>query len=230
MTLSIQVEFSLSGRESLSTGLKILVFRLVLLGFPRGGEYGTLFHMRGEKILKDLEQELKEVVEVVRGDLATIKTGRAKPSLVESVKVKAYESTMEVRELASITAPDSSLLVIDPYDSNVIKEIERGLRKADLGLNPQVDGEQIKVPIPKLTEERRKELSSLVAEKVESGRVMIRQVRGDVKDEIEDLKGGPGVSEDDIFRWLERMQGAVDEYSEKIEKLGKQKKDEMMTM
>lgn len=184
----------------------------------------------GDQLIQNLKRKLGEAVEIVVVDLATVRTGRAKPSLIENVKVEAYGSMMGMREVASINTPDPSLLIVSPWDKGLIEAVEKAIRDADLGLSPVVDGEQIKIPIPVLTEERRKELVKLVSQKIESGRVLIRQIRGESKEDIEKFKDEPGVSEDDIHRWLEEMQRAVDEYTEKIEELGKEKEKDLMTI
>lgn len=180
--------------------------------------------------LKTLEERLQRVEEVVRKDLSTVRTGRAKPSLVEEVKVEAYGTVMSLKELATITTPDPSLVLISPWDKSLVSAISGGIQKAELNLSPVVDGETVKIAIPALTEERRKELVKQVAQKLESGRVMLRQVRGEVKEEIESEEGEPGVSEDDIKSWLKRMQELVDKWGERLEQLGKEKEQELMTL
>lgn len=184
----------------------------------------------GEDLISKLEADLKGAIDIVSQDLAVIRTGRAKPSLVENLKIEAYGSRVEMREVASISVPDSSLIVISPWDKSLVEAIQKSIRDSDLNLNPMVDGSQIKVPIPMLTEERRMEFVKQVAQKVESGKVLVRQIRGDTKDEIEKLEGQPGVSEDDIKRWLEEMQGVVDEYAKEIEEMGSDKEKELMTI
>lgn len=183
-----------------------------------------------EQILSDLEVRLKLAVEAVKKDLGTIRTGRAKPSLVEEVKVEAYGSIMQVKELASISAPDTTLIVISPWDKSLIGSIANGIRKAELNLNPIVDGEVVKIAVPALNEERRLELVKMVGQKIESGRVMLRQVRVEIKEEIEAEEGEGGVSEDDIKRWLTEMQRLVDKYGEELTELGKEKEKELMTI
>ncbi len=184
--------------------------------------------MTGSDTLQKLRQDLEAVLAVVREDLSSVRTGRAKPSLVEGVKVEAYGTMMELREVATISAPDPSLLTATPWDKSLIAAVEKAIRASGLGLNPNVDGDVVKIPIPMLTEERRKELVKLVAQKIESGRVMIRQTRTEIKDEIEKLKDEPGVSEDDVEKWLVEMQKMVDEYNAKVEELGKEKEAEVM--
>lgn len=184
----------------------------------------------GEKILDAMLKRLGDAISIVSEDLATVRTGRAKPSLVENVKVEAYGSMMELREVAGITASDPSLIVITPWDKGLVVDIEEALRKADLGLSPTVDGDLIKIPIPMLTEERRLEYVKLVSQKIESGRVLLRQIRGEVKEDLDKLEGQPGISEDDVEAWLEEMQGYISEYTKKVEELGKHKEKELMTI
>ncbi len=184
----------------------------------------------GDQVLKQLVVRLDGAIEVVKKDLSSIRTGRAKPSLVENIKVEAYGTYMELRELASITAADTTLIVISPWDKSLINAIANGIRKAELNVNPVVDGETVKIAIAPLSQERREELVKMTHQKLEAGRVLIRQVRGEVKDEIEKLEDESGVSEDDIKRWLLEMQKQVDLYMDKIDNLGKEKESELMTL
>jgi len=184
----------------------------------------------GEEILKHLAERLERVSELVRRELAMIRTGRAKPALVEEVKVEAYGSVMSLKELASITAPDPSLLLIAPWDKSLVAAIVSGIQKAELNLSPVVDGQVVKLPIPVLTEERRKELVKQVHHKVEEGKVLARQVRSEVKEEIEAQEGAGGVSEDDIKGWLKRMQEVVDREMVELERLAQDKEQELLTI
>lgn len=183
-----------------------------------------------EEILKEAKEQMEEVIELVEDDLKSIKTGRAKPSLIEDLKVEAYETIMSLKELASITAPDPHCLVVSPWDKTIIKEIEKAIASSDLHLTPRVENDLIRVQIPPLTEETRRDLVKLVYQKLESGRRLLRQVRNEAKGEIEDLEGKPGVSEDDIKNWLDELQELVNEFNEKLETLGKNKEKELMTV
>jgi ribosome recycling factor len=184
----------------------------------------------GDAILKNLISRLEATIEAVKKDLATVRTGRAKPALVENVSVEAYGGMMSLRELASITAPDTTLLLINPWDKSLVNAIANGIRKADLNINPVVDGETIKIMIPSLTQERREELVKLTHQKLEAGRIMIRQVRTEIKAEIEALEDMSGVSEDDTKRWLSEMQKKIDEYMSRVDSVGKDKENELMTL
>lgn len=174
-------------------------------------------------------QQLDKVIGLIQEDLNSIKTGRAKPSLIEDLKVKdAYPGTvMELKELASISAPDSQQLLVKPWDAGVLSALEKAIAQSDLGLNPVVDNDLIRIKIPALTGERREELIKLVWQKIESGRVLVRQVRSDIKEEIESQEGEAGVSEDDIHVWLEQLQKIIDEYTDKLEKIGQSKETEL---
>ena len=181
-------------------------------------------------ILTNLTTRLDQTIEVVKKDLGTVRTGRAKPSLVEDVKVEAYGTIMTIKELATISAPDTTLIVIAPWDKGLVAAISSGIQKSGLNIQPIVDGDTIKISIPSLTQERREELVKLVHQKLESAKVMIRQVRGEIKEEIEAQKGEAGISEDSISSWLAQMQTTVDKYMSKIDELGVEKGKELMTL
>ncbi|MCX6817143.1 MAG: ribosome-recycling factor [Candidatus Beckwithbacteria bacterium] len=183
-----------------------------------------------ESKLARARQKMDGVIQLVKDDLLSVQTGRAKPAMVENVKVAAYEGSgpMEIRELATISAPDPHSLVIKPWDQTVLAKIAKALQEANLGINPVVDNEIIRLSIPALTEERRQELVKSVKQKIEGGKAMLRQARGEAKKEIDDQKGVAGVSEDDIFRLNEKLQGVVDEYNKKLDELEKVKEQELM--
>lgn len=183
-----------------------------------------------EIILKKLEEKLEGTLFVVKRDLSSLRTGRAKSSLVENIKVEAYGDLMEIRELAGISSPDSTLIVITPWDKSLTAAIATGIRKSELNISPIVDGESIKIAIPPLTEERRLEMVKQVHQKLESGKVMVRNIRGEIKEDIEKQKGEAGISEDNIEYWLEQMQKTVEKYIENIEVMGKEKEKELMTL
>ena len=176
-----------------------------------------------------MKAKMEELVKMMTADLAGVKTGRAKPNMIEQVMIEAYEGQrMPLVELASISAPDPHMLMIQPWDQSIVKKIEAGLRIADLQLNPVVDGQMIRISVPPLTEEKRRDLVKLVKQKLEGGKEMMRGVRNDEKREIDHKKGEPGVSEDDIRNWLEEMQKIFEGYTEKLEEMGKKKEGELM--
>src|SRR3989339_2050627 len=189
--------------------------------------YGRL-PLMSEAILAKLQSRLAQAVEVVKKDLGTVRTGRAKPSIVEEVKVEAYGTIMNLQELASISAPDTSLIVVSPWDRGLISAVAAGINKAGLNLNAMVDGEAVKIAISALSQERREEVGKLVHQKVEGGKVIGRTIRGEIKEEIEAQEGESGISEDSIKSWLETMQKQIDKFMLELEELGKEKEKELM--
>lgn len=185
-----------------------------------------------QAILQNIDQTFSGVLEVVQGDLATIRTGRAKPELVAHIPilVQSYGSSLTLQELATVSAPDPQTLVISPWDKNILEDIAKGIAKSDLNLNPAVDGDIIRISIPPLTQERRLELTKLVDKKVESGKVLLREERQRIKKDIDDQKGKPDVSEDDIFRAVEELDKKTHQWDEKIHQAGENKKQELMTL
>jgi ribosome recycling factor len=183
-----------------------------------------------DAILANLKVRLDQTIEVVKKDLSSVRTGRAKPSLVEDVKVEAYGTIMTIKELATISAPDTTLIVIAPWDKGLVSAISSGIQKSGLNIQPIVDGDTVKISIPALTQDRREELVKLVHQKLESAKVMIRGVRTEIKEQIEAQEGEAGISEDSIKAWLESMQKTIDLYMGKVEDLEKEKEKELMTL
>lgn len=166
----------------------------------------------------------------VQADLGNLRTGRASVQLVDTLKVEAYGTWMNLLELASINLPDSHLIVIKPYDRSILEAIEKAISKSDLNLQPIVDKDSVKLAIPSLTEERRKELVKILHQKLENGRVMVRNVRTETKKEIEQQKGSEGISEDDIHSEIEELEKRTKVILEKLEKMGEDKERELMTV
>lgn len=183
-------------------------------------------------VLSQVDPAFSGVLEVVKGDLSTVKTGRAKPDLVAHIPifVQSYGSTLTLQELAAISAPDTQTLVISPWDRNIFEDIARGISKSDLNISPVTDGDIIRISIPALTQERRLDLTKLVDKKVESGKVLLREERQRIKKEIDDQKGKPDVSEDDIFRAVEELDKKTRDWDEKIHQAGEEKKTELLTL
>jgi ribosome recycling factor len=175
-----------------------------------------------------VKQRFEQVFSHLSNDLKTVKTGRAKPSLVEDILIEAYGTRMHLKELASLSAPDPHQIIISPWDKSLLEAISRGVNAANLNLNAIVDGELIRINIPPLTAETREQLVKLVRQKLESAKVMLRQVRAEAKREIEGQKEKGGVSEDTIHLDLENLQKMVEEYEEKLESLAKNKEEELI--
>ncbi|MEP7166655.1 MAG: ribosome recycling factor [Candidatus Woesebacteria bacterium] len=177
--------------------------------------------------LSPMKTDGQKLLDVFASDLSTIRTGRARPSLVENLEVEAYGGKMKLLELASISAPDTSSIVIKPWDKSVIKDIEKAITISDLHIQPVVDGEQIRLSIPALTGERRQELIKLVGQKKNAALEMLRDIRIKYKKQIDNQKGQPGISEDAIKKDLEDMQKVTEEYTTKIEDMEKTKEKEL---
>lgn len=175
-------------------------------------------------------QRMQSALDHLKSDLAQIRTGRATPALVEKVMVDVYSGTQKltIEELGQITAPDPSHLVISPWDKTIIDEISSGIAKANLGISPVVDNDLIRISIPPLTEERRKEFIKLLHQALEKYRVEIRQIRHDQLEELRNQKDDGQISEDDFIRQQKILQQEVDKYIEKIDLMGKNKEEELL--
>jgi ribosome recycling factor len=177
-----------------------------------------------------LRQKFAKVIENIEEDFATVRVGRAKPSLVEGLMVSAYGSHMRLMELATITAPDSNMLIISPYDKSVLRDIEKAIQDSEMQLSPSVSGDVIRIVIPSLTQERRLDFVKLLKQKTESGKIMLRQARQDVKEKIDALKEREDVSEDDIYMLLEQLDKITGEFNEEIEEMSRGKEEEIMVV
>jgi len=183
-------------------------------------------------VLKDVMSEARErmekTVEALHNDLRTIRTGRASPALVERLQVDYYGSPTPLNQLAGISVPEPRLLVIRPWDRNTIGIIEKAILKSDLGLTPGNDGQVIRLGIPQLTEERRRELNRQVARRVEEGRVAIRNIRRDAIDMLRDFEKEKMISEDDLYTGRDQVQELTDDFIKQIDEVGKAKEAEIL--
>jgi len=181
-----------------------------------------------DDVLGEVRQRMEKSAEVLQDDLMGIRTGRASPALVEKLLVEYYGTLTPLNQMASIAAPAPRLLVIRPWDVSALPDIERALLKSDLGLTPMNDGKLIRLNIPRLTEERRRELVRLVSRRVEEARVAIRNLRRDALQDLRDFEKEKMISEDDFFRGKDAVQDLTDEFIEKIDGIGKRKEAEVM--
>lgn len=181
-----------------------------------------------EDILLEIEDKMDKAVAALRSDLLVIRTGRASPALVEKLMVECYGSLMPLNQMATIAVPEPRLLTIRPWDISMIGNIEKAILKSDLGLTPSNDGKIIRLPIPALTEERRRDLSRLVSRRVEEARVAIRNLRRDGLKELSDLQKNKEISEDDFYKAKEDLQKLTDDYIKKVDELGELKQAEIM--
>ena len=178
-------------------------------------------------LLRDAETRMQKALEVVQRDFATLRTGRANPALVEGLCVDYFGTPTPLNQLANITTPDPKMLVIQPWDANVVQEIERALLKSDLGLTPVVEGKLIRVPIPPLSTERREEFTKIAHRQAEEGKVAIRHVRHTAKEGIEKLLKEKLITEDDNFKNLDQLQKLTDRYDQKVDELLASKEAEL---
>lgn len=176
----------------------------------------------------DAESRMKKAIEALQRELTTVRTGRASPALVERVEVDYYGAMTPLNQLAGISAPEARLLVIQPWDKGSVNAIEKAIRSADLGVNPTNDGDLIRISIPALTEERRKEMVKIVRSKIEDARVAIRNIRRDAISQVKELAQEKMISEDDERRGEQEIQDLTDKYIAQAEKIGKEKEDDVL--
>jgi ribosome recycling factor len=177
--------------------------------------------------LHEAEDRMKGAVRALEETLGTIRTGRASPTLVEKLMVDYYDTPTPLLQLATISAPEPRLLTIKPFDATSIKNIEKAIQASDLHLTPSNDGKIIRLAIPPLTEERRKELIKVVHHRLEDARVAVRNVRRDVHNDLRDFEKEKLISEDDLKHGETDLQKLTDKYVEQVEALGKKKEEEI---
>ncbi len=181
-----------------------------------------------DNILSETKQKMQKAVEVLQQDFATVRTGKANPSIVENVSIEAYEGTwLRVMELATVSAQDAQTLIISPYDKSVMGKIQKGIEEANIGMNPVASGDVLRIVLPPLTEERRKEFVKLISQKAESGKVMIRQVRHEAMESVKKEKDN-GASEDEVSRLEKEVQKLTDDFIGTIDNMKREKETELM--
>ena len=180
-----------------------------------------------EIILSDTDERMTKSIDALKRELSTLSTGRAPPSLLDNINVDYYGTSTPLNQLASISAPDAQAIIIQPWDKGSILDIEKSLSTSDLGFNPSNDGNQITVPIPPLTQERRLEIVRLLKKKIEDGKVSIRNVRRDSVDRLRKLEKDKSISQDDSRRGQDQIQKSTDSYTKLIDDISKVKEDEI---
>lgn len=178
--------------------------------------------------LQKARQRMEGAVEALRREFSTVRTGKASPALLDNVRVEAYGSRVPLNQVGTVSAPEPRMLTVQPWDKSVIKDIEKAIREADLGLNPSNDGNLVRIPVPALTEERRKEFVKVLHKLAEEGRVAVRQARKDANDDIKAHQKDEGMSEDDVRREQGEVQKLTDQYIAKVDELLKHKEAEVM--
>jgi ribosome recycling factor len=179
-------------------------------------------------VLKDLEKRMKTSLEHFRKDLGKLRTGRANLSIFEDIKVEYYGLLTPVNQMAKIGVPDPSLITVQPYDTSLLEAIDKAVKAADLGLNPINDGKVLKIPIPPLDEERRREIVKKVKKMLEDEKTALRNMRRESKEFIEELEKEKEITEDDKFKGLDELQKITDDYTKKIEDTAAVKEKEIM--
>lgn len=180
--------------------------------------------------IKEIEKRMAASVEAVRREFSTVRTGKATPALLDTVRVEAYGSKLPLNQVATVSTPDPSLLVVQPFDRSLIQEIEKGILQADLGLNPANDGQMVRVPVPALNEERRREFVKLLGKMAEEGRIAIRHHRREGNEQVKELMKDGELSDDEGHRALGEVQTLTDRHIAQIDDLLASKEKEVLTV
>jgi ribosome recycling factor len=181
-------------------------------------------------VLKDAESRMKGAIHALEEDLGTIRTGRASPALVEKLMVEYYGTPTPLYQLATINVPEAQLITIKPFDKNSLRDIERAIQMSELGLNPNNDGMLIRLTLPPLTQERRKELVKVVHHRLEEAKVALRNIRRGAIDDIREFEKESLIAEDDSHRGQDEVQKLTDKYTELVDAAGKRKEQEIMAV
>ncbi|XP_021898027.1 ribosome-recycling factor, chloroplastic [Carica papaya] len=190
----------------------------------------TIEEIEAEKSLieKDVKERMEKTIDTVRTNFNSIRTGRANPSMLDKIEVEYYGTPVSLKSIAQISTPDASSLLVQPYDKSSLKAIEKAIVNSDLGMTPNNDGEVIRLALPQLTSERRKELSKIVAKQAEEGKVALRNIRRDALKAYEKLEKEKKLSEDNVKDLSNDLQKLTDDYMKKIDNLYKQKEKELL--
>ena len=183
-----------------------------------------------KEILQDAEDRMNKVTEILRKDYSSLRAGRANPALLDKVMVDYYGTPTPVNQTANISCPEPRLIVVQPWDKSLISAIEKAILKSDLGLNPNNDGSVIRLAIPQLTEERRRELVKTCSKKAEEAKVAVRNIRRDVNDSIKDLEKAKEASEDECKKALENAQKLTDRFVKTLDEIFEQKEKDIMAV
>jgi ribosome recycling factor len=181
-----------------------------------------------DKLIVEAEERMKKQIEALRRELSGIRSGKASAALLDTVRVEAYGQMVPLQQVGSVNAPEARLLVVQPWDKSLIKAITKAIQQSELGLNPTDDGSLVRVPIPSLTEERRKDMVKLVARFAEEGRVHLRGVRHDLNKTIKQQEGDGTLSQDDAKRLQAEVQKLTDRYVSEVDEILKKKTEEIM--
>jgi ribosome recycling factor len=180
------------------------------------------------EIFDDAERRMKKAVEALRQDLAAIRTGRASSSLVERINIDYYGTPTPINQVCQISVPEARLVVIQPYERRLLTDIEKAIQKSDLGINPNNDGQVIRLNVPPLSEERRREMVKTLHKKLDEHKVAVRNIRRDTQDKLQDREKKKEISEDELKRSKDRLQKLTDRYVDEMDKVGKSKELEIL--
>lgn len=183
-----------------------------------------------EEYYKELKKRMENTINNLKKELAAIRTGRASLSLLDNIKINYYGSMVPINQVATLSIPEANLILIRPWESSTFKEIQKAILASDLGITPIDDGKVIKLPIPPLTEERRKELAKKVWKIAEEYRTSIRLIRRDGNEKVKKMEKDKEISEDDAKRWQNKIQQLTDEFNKKIEELASSKEKEILSL
>jgi len=178
--------------------------------------------------INEAKKRMEEALEAMAREFSSVRTGKATPSLLDTVRVEAYGGKMPLNQVATVHAPEPALLVVQPFDKSLLQDIERGIMQGDLGLNPANDGNIIRIPIPPLNEERRKELARVLHKMAEEGRISLRHARKHARDEIQEQMKEHEIGEDEGHRQLDELDKLTHRYTDRIEEMLEKKEAEVM--
>ncbi len=181
-----------------------------------------------DDVYRDTESKMGKAIEATRNDFASIRTGRASPALLDRLHVEAYGTSTPIKQVASVNSPDGRSLIVTAFDKNLVGAIRKAIETSDLGLNPNVDGGSIRLSIPPLTEERRKDLVKLIKKKAEDGKVAIRNIRHKANDEVKHLAKDGTITDDQIKKGQDQVQKLTDKFIKQVDDLFSSKEKEIM--
>jgi len=184
--------------------------------------------MAAEDLFDDAERRMKGAVTALRQDLGSIRAGRASAALLDRIQVEYYGSPVPINQVATISVPEARLMIIQPWDRKMLTDIEKAIQKSDLGINPNNDGQVIRLVIPPMSEERRRDLVKSLHKKLDEHKVAVRNIRRDIHDKLRDREKKKEVSEDELKRSNDKLQKLTDRYIEEMDKVGKTKEQEIL--
>lgn len=180
--------------------------------------------------INDFKDDFNKVVEFLKTDIAGLRTGRASAAIVDTITVEAYGVRQPLKTVASVTVVDSKTLMIDPWDKSILASVEKGIREANIGVNPVNDGRGIRLSMPELTVERRQELTKILHQRLENARISVRKVREEIRDIVNSEEKNGGISEDEKFKFFENLDKMVKDYNDEIKNIGEKKEEEINTI